>query len=181
MRDAKLTFSVPVQTAGAGVMAVATASSNGAVAATMTAATTGSPAITSNDLNYGGLLTNGVSGAVMDNNQDGSVTAADYVRGQILNPLYLRVGLNHTGVTAADTFTVALHGSDTAGFTPSTTTVLASTVYTAAAATGAGIVIVPLQSYAKFVKMVITATTNRSGAAVNITQMHLQTGREGNL
>lgn len=181
MRDAKLTFAVPTQTAAAGVMSITTASSNGQVSAAMNASSTGSPAITSSDLNYGALLTNGVTGAAMDNNQDGSVNASDYVRGQILNALYLRVGLNHTGVTAADTFTVALHGSDTSGFTPSATTLLSSTLYTAAAATGAAIVIVPLQSYAKFIKMVITATTNRSGAAVNVTQMHLQTGREGNL
>ena len=55
MRDAKLTFAVPTQTAAAGVMGVATASSNGAVAAVMNASSTGSPAITSSDLNYGGL------------------------------------------------------------------------------------------------------------------------------
>jgi hypothetical protein len=180
MRDAKLTFAFATQSAGASAYLISTASANGVVTLTMNGTTSGANVTaTSSELNYGGLVTNGVSGAVMDSNNDGSVTAADYVRGQILNPLYVNVAFNHTGVTAADTVTVELHGSDTSGFTPSTTTLLSQSVYTAAAAAGDDMIVLPLQTYAKFLKLKVTSSQGRNPAAVNITRMHIQSGREG--
>ena len=180
MRDAKLTFAYATATAGATQYLISTASSNGVVTLAMNATTTGpNVAGVSTELNYGGLVTNGVSGSVMDANADGSVTAADYVRGQILNPLYVNVAFNHTGLTATDTITVELHGSDTTGFTPATTTLLSSAVYTAAAAAGDDMIILNLQSYAKFLKLKFISATARTGANINVTRMHIQTGREG--
>lgn len=183
MRDAKLTFSIAAQSAATSAYLVnAPGSVNGVVSLIMNATTTGANvAATSVELNYGGLVMNGVSGAVMDANQDGSVTNADYVRGQILNPLYVKVAFNHTGVTAADTVTVELHGSDTLGFTPAAGTLLSSAVYTAAAATGADQLILPLQSYAKFLRLKFISSQGRNGAQVNVTQMHIQNGREGSI
>lgn len=181
MRDAKLTFSFAVANpATATTYLIANASSNGVVTLAMNATSTGpNVAGTSVELNYGGLVINGVSGAVMDSNNDGSVTAADYVRGQILNHLYVNVAFNHTGLTAADTVLVELHGSDTTGFTPSATTLLSSAVYTAAAATGDDMLILNLQSYAKFLKLKFISATARTGANINVTRMHIQNGREG--
>ena len=101
------------------------------------------------------------------------------MRGQILNPLYVNVAFNHTGLTATDTITVELHGSDTTGFTPATTTLLSSAVYTAAAAAGDDMIILNLQSYAKFLKLKFISATARTGANINVTRMHIQTGREG--
>lgn len=180
MRDAKLTFAFAVANpATATTYLIATASSNGVVTLAMNATTTGNVTGTSVELNYGGLVTNGVSGAVMDANADGSVTADDYVRGQIIRPLYVNVALNHTGLTAADTLIVELHGSNTSGFTPGTGTVLATTTYTAAAATGDDMIVLPLQSNAKFLKLKFTSPTARTGANINVTRMHIQNSREG--
>jgi hypothetical protein len=180
MRDAKLTFAYATATAGATQYLISTASANGVVTLAMNGTTTGpNVAGSSVELNYGGLVMNGVSGAVMDSNNDGSVTAADYVRGQILNPLYVNVAFNHTGLTAADTVLVELHGSDTTGFTPSASTLLAQNTYTAAAATGDDMIVLPLQSYAKFLRLRVVSATARSGATINITRMHIQNGREG--
>lgn len=180
MRDAKLTFSYSTASAGATQYLISTASSNGVVTFAMNGTTTGpNVAGVSNELNYGGLVTNGVSGAVMDANNDGSVTAADYTRGQILNPLYVNIALNHTGLTASDTIAVELHGSDTSGFTPGATTLLSSAVYTAAGATGDEMLILNLQSYSKFLKLKFISATARSGAFINVTRMHIQNGREG--
>lgn len=180
MRDAKLTFSYPAVAGGANQLNIPTASSNGVVTMNFTGTTTSAVAISA-ELNYGGLVTNGASGAVMDSNADGSVTAADYVRGQILNPLYVQFAGNYSGLTAADTLTIELHGSDTSGFTPASTTLLSQFVHTAAAATGDEMLVLPLQSYAKFLKLKITASAIRAGGAINVTRMHVQTGREGNL
>jgi hypothetical protein len=178
MRDAKLTFSYPSVGGGANQMNIPTASSNGVVAMNFTSTSTAGIAISA-QLDYGGLVMNGVSGAVMDANADGSVTAADYVRGQILNPLYVLFAGNYSGLTAADTITVELHGSDTSGFTPSTATLLSSFVHTAAAAAGDEMAVLPLQSYAKFLKLRIAFSAIRAGGALNVTRMHIQNGREG--
>lgn len=190
MRDAKLTFSVPVQAGNAGLYNITAASSNGVVTLLTSGGTpgvSGAPAVVSSELNYGGLVTNGVTGAAMDANMDGSVTAADYVRGQILNPLYVQVAFNYDALGAAataDTITVELHGSDTSGFTPASGTLLSSFVHTTAAtaaAKGDEMAILNLQSYAKFLKLKFINSATRAGGFVNVTRMHIQTGREGNL
>ena len=181
MRDAKLTFAFAVANpATTTTYLISTASANGVVALTMNATSTGpNVTATSVELNYGGLVTNGVSGAVMDANMDGSVTADDYVRGQIIRPLYVQVMLNHTGLTAADTILVELHGSNTSGFTPATGTILSQTTYVAAAAGGDDMIVLPLQSYAKFLKLKVTSATARTGAVITLTRMHVQNSREG--
>jgi hypothetical protein len=180
MRDAKLTFAFAVANpATATTYLISNASVNGVVALTMNATTTGNVTATSVELNYGGLVTNGVTNAVMDANADGSVTADDYVRGQVIRPLYVQVMLNHTGLTAADTILVELHGSNTSGFTPATGTILSQTTYVAAAAAGDDMIILPLQSYAKFLKLKVTSATARTGAVITLTRMHVQNSREG--
>ena len=190
MRDAKLTFAVPVQAGDAAKYNITAASSNGVVSLFTSGGTpgvSGAPAVVSNELNYGGLVTNGVSGAVMDANMDGSVTAADYVRGQILNPLYVQVAFSYSALGAAsvsDTITVELHGSDTSGFTPAAGTLLSSFVHTTAAtaaASGNEMAILTLQSYAKFLKLRFVNSSTRAGGVVNVTRMHIQTGREGSI
>ncbi len=178
MRDAKMTFAYPVAAGGANQMNIPTASSNGTVVMNFTNVTTAGIA-SSAQLDYGGLVINGVNGAVLDANADGSVTAADYVRGQILNPLYVQFAGNYTGLTAADTITIELHGSDTSGFTPATGTLLSQVVHTVAAAAGDEMVVLPLQSYAKFLRLRIVFSAIRAGAVLNISRMHIQNGREG--
>ena len=178
MRDAKLTFAYPVAAGGANQMNIPTASSNGTVVMNFTNVTTAGIA-SSAQLDYGGLVMSGVNGAVLDSNADGSVTAADYVRGQIFNPLYVQFAANYTGLTAADTITVELHGSDTSGFSPATATILSQAVHTVAAAAGDEMLILPLQSYAKFLRLRITFSAIRSGAVLTVTRMHIQNGREG--
>ena len=184
MRDAKLTFAVPLQSGGVNLFNVTTASNAGVVTLFQfggTPGASGAPAIVSTELNYGGLVINGVSGAAMDSNADGSVTAADYVRGQVIRPLYVNVALNYSGLTAADTVTVELHGSDTSGFTPSSTTLLASAIHTSAAATGDEMIILNLQSYAKFLKLRFVSSAARAAGTINVTRMHILNSREGNL
>jgi hypothetical protein len=179
MRDAKLTFSFAAVGGTADQLTVvAPGSVNGVVQLTF-ASTTGTPRATSAVLDYGGLVMNGVSGAVMDGNADGSVTNADYVRGQILNPLYVLFAGNYTNLTAADTVTIELHGSDTLAFTPSAATLLSSAVHTVAAAAGDEMLVLPLQSYAKFLRLRITFSAIRATGVFNITRMHIQNGREG--
>jgi hypothetical protein len=56
---------------------------------------------------------------------------------------------------------------------------LAQNTYTAAAATGDDMIVLPLQSYAKFLRLRVVSATARSGATINITRMHIQNGREG--
>ncbi len=178
MRDAKLMFAYPVAAGGANQMNIPTASSNGTVVMNFTSVTTAGIAISA-QLDYGGLVISGVNGAVLDANADGSITAADYVRGQILNPLYVMFAANYTGLTAADTITIELHGSDTSGFTPATSTLLSQFVHTAAAAAGDEMTVLNLQSYAKFLKLKITFSAIRAGAVFTVTRMHIQNGREG--
>jgi len=180
MRDAKLTFSYPVAAGGINQLNIPAASVGGVVAMNFTG-TSGSAVAISAQLDYGGLVQNGVTGAAMDANADGAVNASDFVRGQILNPLYVQFGGNYSGLTVNDTLTVELHGSDTSGFTPSATTLLSSFVHTAAATTGNEMVVLNLQSYAKFLRLRIAASAIRAGGAINVTRMHIQTGREGNL
>jgi hypothetical protein len=178
MRDAKLTFSYPAVGGGANQLNIPTASANGVVAMNFTSTSTAGIAISA-ELNYGGLVTNGVTGAVMDANADGSVTAADYVRGQVIRPLYVLFAANYTGLTAADTITIELHGSDTSGFTPASGTLLSTFVHTAAAAAGDEMAVLNLQSYAKFLKLKVTFSAIRASATFTVTRMHVQNSREG--
>jgi hypothetical protein len=82
------------------------------------------------ELNYGGLLINGVSGAAMDNDMNGAVDASDYVRGQIINPIYVVSALNVSQMAAFDVLTCEVHSSNTLGFTPSAATITSSFAYT---------------------------------------------------
>lgn len=179
MRDAKLTFVMPTTAGGTDQLNIVSPGSvNGVVTLNFTG-TTGTPRATSNILDYGGLVMNGVSGAVMDGNADGSVTNADYVRGQILNPLYVLIAGNYINLTAADTVTFELHGSDTLAFTPSAATLLSSAVHTVVAATGDEMLVLPLQSYAKFLRLRVIFSAIRGTAVFTVTRMHIQNGREG--
>ena len=142
MRDAKLTFLYP----NAAVTATSsTMGSTGAGPTTVISGTTynqgivytqnatvaaGAVNLNALELNYGGLLTNGVSGAVLDNDMSGTVDASDYVRGQILNPIYITSAISVSQMAALDVLTCEVHSSNTLGFTPSASTITSTFAYT---------------------------------------------------
>lgn len=141
MRDAKLTFLYPnaVVTATAGNMAsvgqgpttvIGVNTYNQGVLYTQTGASAGAVNLNALELNYGGLLTNGVSGSVMDNDMSGAVEVNDYVRGQILNPIYVVTALTANQLAANDVLTCEVHSSNTLGFTPSASTITSTFAYT---------------------------------------------------
>jgi hypothetical protein len=141
MRDAKLTFVYPTAavTASASVMGSTGAGPAIVIGGTsysqgITYTQTGASAAAGNnnalELNYGGLLTNGVSNAVMDNDMSGAVEVNDYVRGQILTPIFVTSALTTTQLAANDVLTCEVHASNTLGFTPSASTVVATQAYT---------------------------------------------------
>lgn len=141
MRDAKLTFLYPnaTVTAGAGNMGstgqgpttvIGATTYNQGIIYTQAGASAGAVNLNALELNYGGLLTNGVSGSVMDNDMSGTVDANDYVRGQILTPLYITSALTANQLAANDVLTCEVHSSNTLGFTPSASTVVATQAFT---------------------------------------------------
>jgi hypothetical protein len=141
MRDAKLTFLYPnaVVTAAAGNMAsvgqgpttvIGPTTYNQGVLYTQTGASAGAVNLNALELNYGGLLTNVVSGSVMDNDMSGAVEVNDYVRGQILNPIYVVTALTANQLAANDVLTCEVHSSNTLGFTPSASTITSTFAYT---------------------------------------------------
>jgi len=141
MRDAKLTFLYPnaAVTASAVTMASAGQGPTQTIGGTVysqgivynqSGASAGAVNLNGLELNYGGLLTNGVSGSVMDNDMSGTVDANDYVRGQILTPLYVTSALTANQLAANDVLTCEVHSSNTLGFTPSASTVVATQAYT---------------------------------------------------
>lgn len=141
MRDAKLTFLYPNATVtattgtmgsvGAGPTTVISGTTyNQGITYTQASASAGATNLNALELNYGGLLTNGVSGAVLDNDMSGSVDAADYVRGQILNPIYVVSALTANQLAGLDVLTCEVHTSNTLGFTPSASTVVSTNAYT---------------------------------------------------
>lgn len=141
MRDAKLTFLYPnaLVTATAGNMAsvgqgpttvIGVNTYNQGVLYTQTGASAGAVNLNALELNYGGLLINGVSGSVMDNDMSGAVEVNDYVRGQILNPIYIVTALTANQLAANDVLTCEVHSSNTLGFTPSASTITSTFAYT---------------------------------------------------
>jgi len=146
MRDAKLTFLYPntAVTAAASTMGssgqgpttvisvggTATTYNQGILYTQTAAVNAGATNLNALELNYGGLLTNGVSGAVMDNDMNGSVNADDYVRGQIFSPIYVSSFLQASAFAANDVLTCEVHTSNTLGFTPSASTVAATSAFT---------------------------------------------------
>lgn len=133
MRDRLLTFSWPSQTAGASQFLV-TPSATSTLATLSHTGASGTPAAISSELNYGGLLVNPIPtafngpGVVLDNDSSGSVTADDYVRGQILTPLYVSLAIQATAVAIDDTFQVEVHGSNTPSFSLTVATAQPATV-----------------------------------------------------
>ena len=133
MRDTKLTFAyTAVASGGSNVLKVTLVTGTPSVNLNSNGSS-GVPIASSNELNYGGLLTNGVSGAVMDNDMSGAQDANDYVRGQILNPLYVVAPIQTTLIPFSSTITMAVHGSNTTGFTLGSGNVLAQTIWSAPA------------------------------------------------
>jgi hypothetical protein len=133
MRDAKLTFGyTAVASGGSNVLKVTLVTGTPSVNLNSNGAS-GVPIASSNELNYGGLLTNGVSGSVMDNNMSGALDPDDYVRGQILNPIYVSAPITTTLIPFSSTITMAVHGANTTGFTLGAGNVLAQTVWSAPA------------------------------------------------
>jgi hypothetical protein len=140
MRDRLLSFSWPTQTAGSGQFGVTAPSANG-VTTLSHASATGSPAAITTELNYGGLLVNTIPAtylgapSVLDNDNSGTVDANDYVRGQILTPLYVTLAVQTTAIAIDDTLQIEVHGSNTQSFslpvaTGNAATVQASTIWT---------------------------------------------------
>jgi hypothetical protein len=187
MRDAKLSFLYTTSTsAGAAQLGVAgfgpqftISSVSYNVGATLShASASGAAVAVTTELNYGGLLTNGVSGAVMDNDNSGTVDANDYVRGQILNPLYVVAPITVSQINPTDTLLMEVHGGAAAGFALSSSTVVAQTIWTPPVATaqigsvttGAGTPLTAGTLY--YVQSVNTATNTitfsatRAGAAI---------------
>ena len=133
MRDAKLTFGyTAVGTGGSNVLKVVLVANSPSVNLNSNGST-GVPIASSNELNYGGLLTLGTANTVLDNDMSGTVDANDYVRGQILNPLYVVAPIQATLIPFSSTITMAVHGSNTTGFTLGAGNVLAQTVWSAPA------------------------------------------------
>jgi len=133
MRDAKLTFGyTAVGTGGSNVLKVVLVANSPSVNLNSNGST-GVPIASSNELNYGGLLTLGTANTVLDNDMSGTVDANDYVRGQILNPLYVVAPIQTTLIPFSSTITMAVHGSNTTGFTLGAGNVLAQTVWSAPA------------------------------------------------
>jgi len=141
MRDAKLTFlypnaavtatSITMGSTGAGpTTVISSVTYNQGITYTQAGASAAAVNLNALELNYGGLLMSGVSGAVLDNDMSGSVDAADYVRGQILNPIYVVSALTANQLAALDVLTCEVHSSNTLGFTPSASTVVSSNAYT---------------------------------------------------
>jgi hypothetical protein len=131
MRDNKLTFTyAAVASGGSNVLKVTPITGTPSVNLNSNGSS-GVPIATTAELNYGGLLMLGTSGAVMDNNMSGAVDAADYVRGQILNPLYVVAPIQTSIIPFTSTVTMSLHGSDTSGFTPGTTNQLGQVIFQA--------------------------------------------------
>jgi len=198
MRDAKLTFLYPnaavtgtsgtMQSAGQGPTTVisGTTYNQGILYTQAAAVTAGAVNLNALELNYGGLLTNGVSGSVMDNDMSGAVDAGDYVRGQILTPLYITSALTTNQLAANDVLTCEVHSSNTLGFTPSASTVVATQAFTplvsftvpAVVVTSASPTITTTTAY--FVSAINTTTnvatisTTRGGALItNVTSVTL--------
>ena len=131
MRDAKLTFTyVAVATGASNVLKVSLVTGTPSVNLNSNGSSS-VPIASSAELNYGGLLTNGVTGSVMDNNMSGTVDSDDYVRGQILNPLYVVSPISVTLIPFSSTIAMAVHGSNTTGFTLGAGNVLAQTIWSA--------------------------------------------------
>lgn len=133
MRDAKLTFSYATVASGAANALKVTPVSGSPMVVLNSNGSSGVPVATSNELNYGGLLVNGVSGAVMDSNYSGGAVAdaGDYVRGQILNPLFVTSPIATSWFPASTFVTMAVHGSDVSGFTAGATNILAQSIWSA--------------------------------------------------
>ncbi|CAB4158982.1 hypothetical protein UFOVP704_40 [uncultured Caudovirales phage] len=133
MRDAKLTFGYTgVGTGGSNVLKVVLVANSPSVNLNSNGSS-GVPIASSNELNYGGLLTLGTANTVLDNDMSGTVDANDYVRGQILNPLYVVAPIQTTLIPFSSTITMAVHGSNTSGFTLGAGNVLAQTIWSAPA------------------------------------------------
>lgn len=180
MRDDKLTFKFPATTANANVFGCA-GTSGGATLFTM-ASVTGVPTATSTELNYGGLVTAGVGGAVLDHNADGVVNADDYVRGQIIRPLYLNVMFSVQAFANNQTATVEYYSSNTPGFTPGAGN-LAGTVTITAAAAGAphnldDSIVFPIQTYNKFHKLIVKSSA-ATGTSITLGRAYITNSREG--
>jgi hypothetical protein len=183
MRDDKLTFKFPNTTATANVFGN-TGTVGGTTVFTL-AGSSGTPSATSNELNYGGLVTNGVSGAVMDSNADGVVNADDYVRGQIIRPLYLNIMLSALALVNSQTVTVEYYSSNTLGFTPGAGNLTQSVVLTAPASGGPHAsldesVVFTIHSYSKFHR-VIVKTSAASGTSITLARAYITNSREGSL
>ena len=133
MRDTKLTFAyTAVATGASNVLKVTLVTGTPSVNLNSNGST-GVPIASSNELNYGGLLTLGTANTVLDNDMSGAVDANDYVRGQILNPLYVVAPIQTTLIPFSSTITMAVHGSNTTGFTLGSGNVLAQTIWSAPA------------------------------------------------
>lgn len=183
MRDDKLTFKFPATTAGNGIFGTA-GTVGGATLFNMAGVVTTAPSATSAELNYGGLDTNGVGGAVLDSNMDGVVNADDYVRGQIIRPLYLNVMFSGQALANSQTVTVEYYSSNTLGFTPGAGNLQGSTVLTAPAA-GAPhsideSIVFAVQSYNKFHKLIVK-TNALTGTSVTLARAYITNSREGAL
>ena len=133
MRDAKLTFAYTAVAAGTSNVLKVTLVSNSPSVNLNSNGSTGVPIASSNELNYGGLLTLGTANTVLDNDMSGTVDANDYLRGQILNPLYVSAPIQTTLIPFSSTITMAVHGSNTTGFTLGSGNVLAQTIWSAPA------------------------------------------------
>lgn len=133
MRDTKLTFAyTAVATGASNVLKVTLVTGTPSVNLNSNGST-GVPIASSNELNYGGLLTLGTANTVLDNDMSGAVDANDYVRGQILNPLYVVAPIQTTLIPFSSTITMAVHGANTTGFTLGSGNVLAQTIWSAPA------------------------------------------------
>lgn len=181
MRDDKLTFKFPATTGTSNVYT--TAGTVGGATLFTFVSSTGAPTATSTELNYGGLVTNSVGGAVLDSNMDGVVNADDYVRGQIIRPLYLNVAFSGAGLVATNTITVEYYASNTLGFTPAAGNLQASAVATVAALATAvdDYVVFPVQSYFKFHKIIIKSNAVNAGGTVTLGRAYITNSREGAL